>query len=413
MHILILGAGVIGVSTAYELLKDGHDVTIIDRQSAPAMETSFKNGGLIAPGHSFALSGEKIPFSSFFSKNQKNSSFRFKFQWDLNFWKWGIQFLKHLRSGKSQNLTLKKCEFCLYSQRIYHKTLKETGISIKHSKTGLIYFFRTEDSLEKAIINSEFLQQISNSYKNLNGDELISLEPALGPIKNEIAGGIYCTTDESVDCKKFVDELMNDMYGKIECHFNTTIQKIISDSEKVRRVITDRGEFEADAYILCLASYSPFYAKQVGDELPIYPIKGYSVTVPIKDEKNVPVIGGIDEDNHLAFSRIGNNVRFTSIAEIAGFDLSHELSDFHYLIEKGKSLFPSVLDWQKADYWAGLRPMTTNGLPVLGKGKMDNLFYNTGHGQLGWTMACGSAKITADLVSNRIPEIDLGRIIIK
>ena len=135
MHILILGAGVIGVSTAYELLKDGHDVTIIDRQSAPAMETSFKNGGLIAPGHSFALSGEKMPFSSFFSKNQKNSPFRFKFQWDLDFWKWGIQFLKHLRSGKSQNLTLKKCEFCLYSQRIYHKTLKETGISIKHSKT--------------------------------------------------------------------------------------------------------------------------------------------------------------------------------------------------------------------------------------------------------------------------------------
>ena len=193
----------------------------------------------------------------------------------------------------------------------------------------------------------------------------------------------------------------------VHFQFDTTVTEIIKKNKKIEKVISDKGNFHADVYVLSFAAYSPWFSKMVGDYLPIYPVKGYSFTVPIIDMDKAPTHGGIDEDNLLAFSLMGDRIRFTSVAEISGYDTTCIPSDFINMVELANSLFPDAFDFSQIEYWAGLRPMTPNGSPIFGRGKMRNLYYNTGHGHLGWTMCTGSARITAALIEGRKVEIDL------
>ena len=408
MHILILGAGVIGVTTAYELLKAGHEVTVIDRQPEPALETSFGNAGLIAPGHSYAWTTPKLPRNLFKSLFEKKRAFRFKFQWDPAMWYWGIQFLRQCTYKNMAVNTLRKHRLCSYSQNCFHHLIDETNISYHENKKGLIYFFRSKESFLEGKQKLAMLKPVMNNLQLLNRTELFQLEPALKGTKAEIFGGIYCPTDESGSCRDFTFKLGEICREKGVCfHFQTTILNIEKDKCNVKKIITDKGDFQADKYILACAAYSPLIAKMVGDYLPIYPVKGYSITVPIIDYEKVPVHSGIDEDNLLAFSLLGDKIRFTSVAEISGYDTTHTPSDFTVMVNLTESLFPNAFDFSKIEYWAGLRPMPPNGSPILGTGKMKNLYFNTGHGHLGWTMCAGSAKITSHLISGQKPELDL------
>jgi len=408
MQILILGAGVIGITTAYELSKAGHDVTIIDRKSKPALETSYGNAGLIAPGHSYAWTTPKLPKNLFMSLFEKQRVFRFKFQWDLAMWRWGLQFIRQCTHKKMAENTQRKNRLCLYSQKMLHQLVDETGVFYHQNREGLIYIFRSAKSFQDGRKKLEMLQPIMKNLQLLNHKELIELEPALQWTQSEINGGIYCKTDETGSCHDFTIQLAEICRDQgVNFYFDTTVKQVKISGDKIEKVVSDKGDFKADQYVLACAAYSPKIARMVGDYLPIYPVKGYSFTVPIIDMEKAPKHGGIDEDNLLAFSLMGNRIRFTSVAEISGYDTSCTPSDFINMVKFSNSLFPDAFEYSKIEYWAGLRPMTPNGSPIVGRGKMTNLYYNTGHGHLGWTMCTGSARITADLLDGKKSEIDL------
>ena len=408
MQILILGAGVIGVTTAYELLKAGHDVTILDRNPKPALETSYGNAGLIAPGHSYAWTTPKLPKNLFKSLYEKKRAFRFKFQWDLAMWRWGLQFIHHCTKKKMGENTRRKHRLSIYSQGHLHRLIDETEIQYHQNSNGLIYIFRSAESFQDGQKKLSILQPVMENLQLLSRRELLRLEPALQNMKTQISGGVYCSTDESGSCRDFTKKLTEICRNKgVNFHFDTTLTEIIKSGPIIEKVISDKGDFHADVYVLSLAAHSPTFAKMVGDYLPIYPVKGYSFTVPIINRDKVPTHGGIDEDNLLAFSLMGDRIRFTSVAEISGYDTTCTPSDFINMVELANSLFPDAFDFSQIEYWAGLRPMTPNGSPIFGRGKMRNLYYNTGHGHLGWTMCTGSARITADLIEGKKVEIDL------
>jgi len=408
MRILILGAGVIGVSTAYELIKTGHDVTVIDRKPEPALETSYGNAGLIAPGHSYAWTTPKLPKNLFKSLYEKQRAFRFTFQWDLAMWRWGLQFIRQCTQIKMGENTQRKYRLSIYSQGLFQQLIDETGIQYYKNRKGLIYFFRSTESFLDGQEKLALLQPLMKNLQLLNRTELLELEPALQGTKTQIKGGIYCLTDESGSCRDFTLNLSKICRDKgVDFHFDTTVKEVLKYNNQIEKVVCDKGDFKADKYVLSFAAYSAMFAKMVGDYLPIYPVKGYSFTVPIIDIDRAPIHGGIDEDNLMAFSLMGDHIRFTSVAEISGYDTTCTPSDFVHMIELANSLFPNAFDFSQIEYWAGLRPMTPNGSPIFGRGKMRNLYFNTGHGHLGWTMCTGSAKITVDLIEGRKPEIDL------
>ena len=408
MKILILGAGVIGVTTAYSLVKDGHQVTVIDRQSKPAMETSFGNAGLISPGHSFAWTTPKLFGNLMKSLFRKQQVFRFKFHWSPGLIRWGLQFIRQCKSEHMKTNTMRKLFLCSYSQTKLHELIDKTGLDYDQKTNGLIFIYRSEESFKEAKKKLTLLPSIDDKMELLNTSELVKLEPALEPIQSNLSGGIYCRTDESGNCFKFTTNLST-LCKKLDVTFNYNeiISHIETNGDKIQKVITNNNEYSADIYVMALGSFSTLFAKQIGDYLPVYPVKGYSITMPIIDASKAPLHGGIDEDNMLAFSLIGDCIRFTSIAEIAGYDTSFKPPDFSYMVDLADSLFPDAFDFSNIKYWAGLRPMTPNGSPIFGNGKINNLFYNTGHGHLGWTMACGSATITADLIAGRKPKISL------
>ena len=237
----------------------------------------------------------------------------------------------------------------------------------------------------------------------------IEIDPALEPARDKLAGAIFCPSDESGDSRLFTQGLAavcENMGGRF--HYGTTIRRIAVAGERVERLVTDRGELEAEAYVLALGCDSPILARQLGVKLPIYPIKGYSVTIPVASANRAPRIGGVDEDNLVAYVRMGERLRITATAEFAGYDLSHRPRDFRHMLAAARDLFPEGGDFDRPSYRACLRPMTPQGTPIFGLGRQSNLYFNTGHGHMGWTMACGAARIAADLVAGRTPAIDLG-----
>jgi len=235
----------------------------------------------------------------------------------------------------------------------------------------------------------------------------VAIDPALAPTKDRIAGVIYCPTDESGDSAKFSRELAALCAERgATFAYRTTIERVEVAGDRVERVVTDRGEIRGDHYVLALGSYSPLIAG-LAERIPVYPIKGYSVTLPLDGANNPPTVGGIDEDSLCAYVRLGDRLRITSIAEFAGYDTSHRPADFAGMLRSVEELLPSAADYNQPQYWACLRPMTPEGTPILGRGRLANLHYNTGHGHMGWTMACGTARISADLIAGRTPELPL------
>ena len=304
--------------------------------------------------------------------------------------------------------TLRKHRLSSYSQQCFHQLIDETKIYYHENKKGLIYFFRSKASFLEGKQKLAMLKPVMNNLQILNREELLIKEPALSGAQSKLFGGIYCPSDESGSCRDFTLSMVDICKKKgANFHFNTTIQNIENDKRNIKKLITDKGNFQGDKYVLACAAYSPIIAKMAGDYLPIYPVKGYSITVPIVNHGKVPIHSGIDEDNMMAFSLMGDFLRFTSVAEISGYDTSHKPSDFTEIVNIAESLFSQACDFSKVEYWAGLRPMTPNGAPIFGRGKMDNLYFNTGHGHLGWTMCAGSAKITSNLILGKIPDLDL------
>ncbi len=408
MRIVVLGGGVVGVTTAYQLQKDGHDVVVVERNGEVCAGTSWGNAGMIAPGHSFVWSSPKAPMTLLKSLVLKDQALRFKLSADPRLYSWSWLFLRECTSAKAQRNTLLKHRLAAYSQTVLQQVVAEEAIEYDRSNRGILYFHRSQQALDAGVEHMRLLESDGQVIKLLDRDGVLALDPSLALAKGEIVGGIYCPTDETGDPAKFTRALAAKIIARGGAiHTGATIVNIENSGDKISRVMTEKGDFKGDAYVLALGSHSPIFAREIGFRLPIYPIKGYSLTIPIGNHKLPPTIASVDEHNLVAISRFGDRVRVTATAEFAGYDTSHKPSDFAFMNRVTQELYPEGADYERAEMWAGLRPMTPSNLPCFGRRRFGNLFVNTGHGHIGWTMSHGSARITADLIAGRTPAIPM------
>jgi D-amino-acid dehydrogenase len=410
MKILVMGAGVIGVTTAYQLLKDGHEVVVVERCENAGEETSAGNAGLIAPGHSYAWASPAAPKILLKSLFREDQALRFRLRPDPRLWAWSLKFLRQCTAERARINTLRKHRLCLYSQELLHQVVAETGVTYDGLDGGLLYLYRDPAAFEQAAVKTRLLAEDGQEIETIDVARAVEIDPALEPAKDKLAGAIFCPTDESGDSRLFTQGLAEVCEGKgAAFHYDTTIRRIVLDGDRVEKVVTDKGEFTADAYVLALGCDSPILARQLGVKMSIYPIKGYSVTIPVEaaNRARAPRIGGVDEDNLVAYVRMGERLRITATAEFAGYDLSHRPSDFRHMLAAAQDLFPEGCAFDRPSYRACLRPMTPDGAPIFGLGRQRNLYFNTGHGHMGWTMANGAARIAADLIVGRKPAVNL------
>jgi D-amino-acid dehydrogenase len=409
MRVAVLGAGIIGVTTAYELAKDGHEVLVIEKLAEPAAETSFANAGLFSPGHSYTWASPKAPGILWRSLFDDRQSLRFKPSLDLNLWTWSWQFLRNCTAERARINTQRKVRLCLYSQEQLHRVVQETGVQYDAGSGGLLYLYRSPQSFERGTANTKILTDEGLTLQPISPQEAAHKDVALAPVQDKFAGALFCPSDESGDCRMFTQNLARlceTRYG-VQFFFNRPIVGFETQDGRANRIRTATGPIQADVFVICLGVFSPQLARQIGGRLPIYPIKGYSLTVPIETHHAPPTLGGVDEDNLVAYSRLGDRLRVTATAEFSGYDKSHKPSDFTHMVNTIRELFPNGADYHRPLAWAGLRPMTPEGTPIFGTGRYRNVFFNTGHGHIGWTMSTGSARITADLVAQRKPALDL------
>jgi D-amino-acid dehydrogenase len=408
MRVVVLGGGVVGVTTAYQLQKDGHDVVLLEGNKDVAAGASWGNAGMIAPGHSFVWSSPKAPMILLKSLALKNQALRFKFSADPQLYAWSWLFLMECTAARARRNTLLKHRLAAYSQSVLKAVVADEGIEYDRNERGILYFHRSQQELDNGVEHMKLLESDGQLIKVLDCKGVVALDPSLTSAKDKIVGGIYCPTDETGDSARFTRALaakVRERGGAIRT--DTTITGLETSGDGVSQALTDMGPFKGDAYVLALGAQSPILARKIGVGLPIYPIKGYSLTIPIGDRPAPPTIASVDEHNLVAISRFGDRVRVTATAEFAGYDTSHKPSDFVFMKQVTQELYPQGADFDRAEMWAGLRPMTPNNLPFFGPRRFRNLFLNTGHGHIGWTMSHGSARITADLIAGRTPAISM------
>lgn len=407
MRTVILGAGLMGVTTAWELAKAGHQVTVIDRQPRPASETSFANAGLVAPGHALTWSSPRAPKILLRSLFKKDQALQLKLRADPRMWSWCIKFLMNCTADRARTNTLRKLKLCVYAQQEFQKLIAETGIEYDGTRKGLLYIHRDEQSLERGLANMEILRGAGQRLESLDARGVARVEPAFEASRSRIAGGIYSPDDEQGDANKFTVGLVDRLKTKgVAFRFTTTVSGFETEGDRVTAVLTDKGRISGDQFVLALGSYSPIVGRKLGLALPVYPVKGYSVTLPTEGRNGTPEIGGVDENNLVAWCKMGERFRLTATAEFSGYDTSHTPERFSAMLRTARDLFPQGADYDRPSFWACLRPMTPEGTPIFGRGGHRNMWINTGQGHMGWTMACGSARITADLMAGKVPEID-------
>jgi len=415
MKILVMGAGVVGVTTAYYLAREGHEVTVVDRQHAPAEETSYANAGLVAPGHAYAWASPKAPRILLKSLLSDGQALRLRPSADPRLWSYLLKFLRQCTNERARLNTMRKLRLCRYAQQEFASVVAETGITYDGRDGGLLYLYRSQASFDKGAANAQLLIDGGQEIEVVDRDRVAEIDPALVPAKDKIAGGLFAPSDESGDARLFTLALAKAAEEKLKVSllFSTAILKISTDGDRIDRVVTDAGDLTADHYVMALGCDSPIVGRGIGIDIPLYPVKGYSVTLPVAGRIGAPRIGGVDEDNLVAYAPMGDRLRITATAEFSGYDRSHKPSDYRAMLAAAKDLFPDGGDYDAPDYWAGLRPMTPEGTPVLGDCRYRNLTLNTGHGHMGWTMACGTARVVADMVAKRQPEIPLDGLTLK
>jgi D-amino-acid dehydrogenase len=408
MRVLIMGGGIVGVTTAYQLVQDGHEVVLAERREGVGLETSWGNAGMIAPGHSFAWSSPQAPMILLKSLFARNQALRFRPSADPRLWSWSSLFLRQCTEERARLNTLRKHRLCMYSQKVLHETLAANDLQYDRIGRGILYFHRSQESLDRGVAHMRILADDGQEILVLDRAQVVELEPSLAAAKDRIAGGIYCPTDETGDCSKFAAAIAAACERSgAEFRYATAVLGFEADGDRIVAVQTSQGDLRADLYVMCLGNESPILSRRLGIKLPIYPIKGYSLTIPVGNHGHPPTIGSVDENNLVAISRFGDRMRVTATAEFAGYDTRHTPRDFDFMLGVAKDLYPDGADYDRALQWAGLRPMTPEGTPIIGRSRYRNLYFNTGQGHMGWTMSHGSARITADLIAGRTPAIPL------
>ena len=407
MRVVVLGAGVIGVTSAYYLAKQGHEVTVIDRQPGPALETSFANAGEISPGYASPWAAPGIPAKAVKWLFMKHAPLIIGARPDLAKVEWVARMLMNCTSAAYGVNKSRMVRLAEYSRDCLIELRRDTGISYDERTQGTLQLFRTEKQVEAAEKDIKVLKADGVPFEVLDADACVRAEPGLAPNIDKIAGGLRLPGDETGDCFKFTNRLA-EMAAELGVVFrwNTEIKAMDADLGRITSVQTSAGRIAGDAFVLAMGSYSPILARPFGMRLPVYPVKGYSITVPIVNADRAPVSTVMDETFKIAITRLGDRIRVGGMAEISGFNNHLHPRRQATLTHSVEDLFGGAGDQSKATFWSGLRPMTPDGTPLVGRSTVPNLYLNTGHGTLGWTMAAGSARVVADMVSGRVAEID-------
>ncbi|MGS1017051.1 D-amino acid dehydrogenase [Allosphingosinicella humi] len=407
MKIAVLGSGVIGVTSAYYLAKAGHEVTVIDRQFGPAQETSFANAGEISPGYASPWAGPGIPVKAIKWLMMEHAPLILRLAVDRDMLCWLLAMLRNCTSARYAVNKERMVRLAEYSRDRLIDLRAETGIQYDERMQGTLQLFRTEKQLAGIAKDVAVLREGGVPFEVLDPDGCIAAEPGLAAVRGKFVGGLRLPHDETGDCFKFTNALA-DLAARagVSFQYGANILGIETEAGRVSAIRTDRGAVTADRYVLALGSYSAAMLRPLGIKLPVYPVKGYSITVPIIDAERAPVSTLMDETYKIAITRLGDRIRVGGMAEISGFNNELPPRRRATLAYSVGDLFPGAGDLAAATYWSGLRPMTPDGTPVVGATPFDNLFLNTGHGTLGWTMACGSGQVIADIVSGHAPAID-------
>jgi D-amino-acid dehydrogenase len=409
MKVLILGGGVVGVASAYYLNQAGHEVTVIDRADAVGRETSFANGGQISWGAGDPWAAPGIAWTAFRWLFKPHSPLVLRPRLDPAMWSWILRFLRNATPARYAINRERMLRLARYSHACLKALRQETAMQYDQQTGGTLVLFRTQQDLDKAAVTTALLDRFGVPYQMLSRSGCLAHEPALKAVREKIVGGIHYPEDESGDCHRFTHQLaqLAENAG-VRFRLQTRINRLETTGEHITGVsTTDRGEFAADAYVVACGSYSPLLLRALEIRLPVYPLKGYSITIPVTHPNAAPSGTLSDETYKVVITRLGDRLRAAGTAELAGYNLSLSKPRCATLAHVVRDLFPNAGDFARAEYWTGLRPMTPDNPPVLGATPFRNLFLNTGHGTLGWTMNCGSGKVLADLVSGRRPDIDL------
>ncbi|MBS0426710.1 MAG: D-amino acid dehydrogenase [Proteobacteria bacterium] len=416
MRVIVLGAGLLGTTSAYFLSQLGHDVTVVDRQATPGAETSFANGGQISVSHAEPWANPSAPLKVLQWLGKEDAPLLFRLRPDLRQWLWGLQFLRECAPARTRHNIEQIVRLGTYSRDTLQQLRRDTGIDYDQRTQGILHFYTTQKEFDGALAPAEQMRQLGCERRVISADEAVALEPALAHIRTQLAGATYTAEDESGDANRFTRELAKRAEAAgVQFRMGHTITALREVGGRIDHVeVTDtEGRFQrlsADAFVLAMGSFSPMLAAPLGVRLPIYPAKGYSVTMPVKDASKAHQVSLTDDEFKLVFSRLtgpnGDRLRIAGTAELNGYDRDLNAVRCEAIVRRVEQLFPGAGDTTQAQFWTGLRPATPSNVPIIGRSKVPNLFLNTGHGTLGWTHACGSGKSIARIVTGLTPEVD-------
>ena len=408
MKVVVLGAGVIGVTSAWYLAEAGHEVVLVDRQPGPALETSFANAGEVSPGYASPWAAPGIPAKALRWLFMKYAPLIVQPRLDAAMLAWLVAMLRNCTSARYALNKSRMVRLAEFSRDELIALRTQLGIDYDQRSQGTLQLFRTQKQLDASASDIAVLQDYGVPYELLDGDGCVHAEPGLAASRDRFVGGLRLPDDETGDCHIFTNQLAERLPAMgVELLYDTQVKGLDRDGDRIVGVRTDRGTLRADAFVVALASHSPALLRPLGIRLPIYPVKGYSITLPIADAARAPTSTLLDESYKVAITRLGDRIRVGGMAEISGFNNSLPARREETLRHSLNDLFPGAADNDApSNFWSGLRPMTPDSTPIIGATPISNLYLNAGHGTLGWTMACGSGRLIASIVGGEQPPID-------
>ncbi|HEY0294285.1 MAG TPA: D-amino acid dehydrogenase [Bordetella sp.] len=412
MKVAVFGSGIIGVASAWWLSQAGHDVVVVDRRSGPARETSLANGAQISVSYAEPWANPQAPLKLLKWMFHDDSPLLFRPQLDWRQWAWGLAFLRECLPSRLAPNIRAMVRLAEYSRSTLQGMRRELGIEYNHLERGILNFYRDPEEFESSQRAAGLMRDFGVERRIVSADEVIAIEPALAPHRANIVGGDYTPEDETGDVHLFTVELARRCEAAgVEFRFDTQVTRLLTAGGQVQaaEVIGADGlygQVKADAYVAAMGSYTPHLVRPLGVPCNVYPAKGYSATFPVLDPDGAPTVSLTDSSYKVVFSRLGDRIRMAGTAELAGYGRGLNATRCEAMSRLARELFPDALDFENVSYWSGLRPSTPSNVPLIGRTRIPNLFLNTGHGTLGWTMGAGSGRVLADLLSGRTPEPD-------
>lgn len=412
MKVIVLGAGVIGVASAWYLAKAGHDVTVLERNAGAARETSFGNGGQISVSHAEPWANPGAPLKLLRWLGREDAPLLFRLRADWHQWRWGLKFLLECPAARSRHNMIQLVNLGTYSRACLQSLREELDLDYDHLTRGILHFYTSQKEFDAALEPARVMRDIGCERQVIDADEAVRREPALAHIRPQLAGATYTSADESGDVHRFTTGLAEHAAARgVRFRYGVRVQALRAEGGRMTgvEIADEQGGYDtltADAYVLALGSFSAALARQVGVSLDIYPAKGYSATLPVLDPARAPMVSLTDDEYKLVFSRFGDRLRVAGTAELNGESLALNPVRCQALVRRTLELFPGVSRPELARFWAGLRPATPGNVPYIGPAAVQGLYLNTGHGTLGWTHGCGSGRALADLIDGRRPEVD-------